>query len=115
MSTLPVEAVTAMAPSWSSAPSGAVDLQHMTRAAMGDPQSAGVSGGAFDALVQQIQSLSTQMSSSAPQLAAMATGQSDGVETVLLNMERTRVQFDVLMSVRNRLLEAYQDMMRMQV
>jgi flagellar hook-basal body complex protein FliE len=74
-----------------------------------------VGGGAFDALVQQIQSLSNQMSSSAPQVAALALRQSDGLETVLLNLERSRVQFDVLMSVRNRLLEAYQDLMRMQV
>src|SRR5258706_9965768 len=104
MSALPLEAVSALAaPASAGVHSGATGLQRLASTNTADPASGGVSGGAFDALVQQIQSLSSDMNSSAPHVAALALGQSDGVETVLLNLERTRVQFDVLMSVRNRL------------
>jgi flagellar hook-basal body complex protein FliE len=70
---------------------------------------------AFDALVAHLQELNTSMSASAPATNALALGNTDQMESVLLEMERVRVQFDFMMSVRNRLLEGYQELMRMQV
>ena len=86
------------------------------RAAMpGSVEGKGVLDGVFDAMVTQMQSLNTTLNAAAPQLSALAVGQTEGLETVMLNMERTRLQFDALVSVRNRVLEAYQELMRMQV
>jgi flagellar hook-basal body complex protein FliE len=69
----------------------------------------------FDALVTHLQELNTSMSASAPAANALALGNTEQLESVLLEMERVRVQFDFMMSVRNRLLEGYQELMRMQV
>jgi flagellar hook-basal body complex protein FliE len=45
----------------------------------------------------------------------LALGQSDNLHQVLIGSERTRLQFELAMSMRNRVLEAYQEIMRMQV
>jgi flagellar hook-basal body complex protein FliE len=83
--------------------------------AMNGTATGGMADGVFDALVEHIQSLNDAMSQAAPAAQALALGHTDQMETVLLGLERVRVQFDFMMSVRNRLLESYQEMLRMQV
>lgn len=70
---------------------------------------------AFDSLVSGLQDLNASMMANQRAVADLALGNTEGLEAVMLNLERTRLQFDVLMSVRNRVLEAYQEIMRMQV
>ena len=48
-------------------------------------------------------------------LQAMATGETQNLHEVMIRMEESRVSFQLLMQVRGRLLEAYQDVMKMQV
>lgn len=107
--------IPAIAPLAGSLP-GAATLSPSTGVSqvLGHAQSAGI-GEAFESLVQQLQSVNASLTASVPAANALALGHTDQLETVLLNMERTRVQFDFLMSVRNRLLESYQELMRMQV
>lgn len=48
-------------------------------------------------------------------LSRMASGEGGNLHRVMLEMEAVRMQFELLMQVRNRLLDAYQEVMRMQV
>lgn len=45
----------------------------------------------------------------------LAAGDTSNLHQVLMGIERARLQFQLLTQVRNRLLEAYQDILRMQV
>jgi flagellar hook-basal body complex protein FliE len=48
-------------------------------------------------------------------LQRLATGDTQNLHHVMIQMEEARLSFQLLMQVRNRLLEAYQDVMKMQV
>lgn len=45
----------------------------------------------------------------------LAAGDVDNLHQVMLKMEQSRLSFQLMLQVRNRLLESYQEMMRMQV
>lgn len=46
---------------------------------------------------------------------SLALGNPVNLHQVMINLEESRLSFQLMMQVRNRLLEAYQDVMRMQV
>ena len=48
-------------------------------------------------------------------LQALATGEVQNLHEVMIRLEESRIAFQLLMQVRGRLLEAYQDVMKMQV
>jgi flagellar hook-basal body complex protein FliE len=48
-------------------------------------------------------------------LQQLAAGKSDDLHHVMLSLEEARLSFQLLVQVRNKVLEAYQDVMRMQV
>ncbi|GGY28827.1 flagellar hook-basal body complex protein FliE [Paludibacterium paludis] len=48
-------------------------------------------------------------------LADVATGRVGNLHQVMLSLEQSRLRFELFLQVRNRVLEAYQDIMRMQV
>ena len=45
----------------------------------------------------------------------LALGEADNLHQVMLALDDARLTFNLLVQVRNKLLEAYQDVMRMQV
>lgn len=45
----------------------------------------------------------------------LAAGDTSNLHQVMIDIEQARLQFQLLMSVRSRVLEAYQDILRMQV
>lgn len=45
----------------------------------------------------------------------LAVGDPVNLHQVMVNLERAKLRFDLVLQVRNKLLEAYQDVMRMQV
>ena len=45
----------------------------------------------------------------------LAAGDTSNLHQVMLGIEEARLQFQLLLQVRNRVLEAYQDILRMQV
>jgi flagellar hook-basal body complex protein FliE len=75
-----------------------------------------VGGADFGKLVsdglQGVQSDWTQAQSS---MRALAEGQPVNLHQVMMKMEESRLSFQLFLQVRNRLLESYQDVMRMQV
>ena len=69
----------------------------------------------YRSLVDKLQSLSTEMAGNREVVADMALGDVDNLHRIIIGMERTRLDFEIVMSIRNRALEAYQELMRMQV
>jgi flagellar hook-basal body complex protein FliE len=75
-----------------------------------------VQGGGFgDMLADGLSDLNRTLLSSQADMQALAAGEVGSLHQVMINMEETRLQFQLMMQVRNRLLEAYQDVMKMQV
>ena len=60
----------------------------------------------------EVNELQTQADSS---INALATGQSDDVHATMIAMQKADVSFRLLMAVRNKLLDAYDEVMRMQI
>jgi flagellar hook-basal body complex protein FliE len=76
----------------------------------------GVSGqGVFDQLVSSLGEIDTGIEKSGRAATELALGQADNLHQMVISGERTRLQFELAMSMRNRVLEAYQEIMRMQV
>ena len=48
-------------------------------------------------------------------LQRLATGDVQNVHQVMIQLEESRLSFQLMMQVRGRLLEAYQDIMKMQI
>lgn len=48
-------------------------------------------------------------------IQGLATGQNNGLHEVMLAVEKASVSFQLLTQVRNKAVEAYQEIMRMQV
>lgn len=63
-------------------------------------------------LVQQVNSLQQDASRS---IEGLATGETEHLHDVTARMEEAGIAFDLMMQVRNKLLDAYQQIMRMQV
>lgn len=66
-------------------------------------------------MAQGLGKVNDQLLVSQADLQALATGETQNLHEVMIRMEETRVNFQLLMQVRGRLLEAYQDVMKMQV
>jgi flagellar hook-basal body complex protein FliE len=72
--------------------------------------------GQFGHLVAQgLERVNEQLLGTQVDLQRMALGQADSVHQVMVRMEEARLSFQLMMQVRNRVLEAYQDVMRMQL
>lgn len=72
-------------------------------------------GGAFEQLLDQVSSLNTQLISSEQSVQQLAQGDAENLHQVVLGLEQTRLAFDLMLQVRNKILDAYQEVMRMQV
>lgn len=76
---------------------------------------AGTADSGFSAVLDGIQDLNRQMHANEQTMQQLALGETDNLHQVMMNLERTRLTFDLLLQVRNKTLEAYQELMRMQV
>jgi len=72
--------------------------------------------GSFGAMVTQgLQQVNEQLLATQGDLQALAVGDVQNLHQVMVRMEESRIAFQLMMQVRNRLLEAYQDVMKMQI
>ena len=62
-----------------------------------------------------LQQVSTQLQTSQADLQSLATGNVENLHQVMLRLEESRMSFQLMLQVRIRLLESYQELMRMQV
>lgn len=92
---------------------GAVGAQ-LAAPAASSPESAAKSG-LFDAVLEGIANVNRDMQVTQKAVEGMALGQTDNLHQVMIGLEQTRLSFELLLQVRNRVLEAYQEIMRMQV
>ncbi|MGD8911364.1 MAG: flagellar hook-basal body complex protein FliE [Candidatus Thiodiazotropha sp.] len=63
----------------------------------------------------QLSELNEQIKTSEVELRRLATGETNNIHHVMLSLEKTKLSFQLMMQVRNKALEAYQSVMRMQV
>lgn len=74
------------------------------------------SGGGFAGLVTQgLQEVNQQLMTSQSDLQQLAVGNTQNLHRLMIGLEETRMSFQLMLQVRNRLLESYQEVMRMQV
>ena len=72
--------------------------------------------GAFGAMVSQgLSQVNEKLLASQTDLQSLATGNAENVHQVMIRLEESRLSFQLMMQVRGRLLEAYQDIMKMQI
>lgn len=78
-------------------------------------QSADAVGG-FSSLVSEgLKQVNEQLLASEANLQKLASGDVENLHQVMIQLEEARLSFQLLLQVRTRLLEAYQDVMKMQV
>lgn len=70
---------------------------------------------AFDTVLDSLDRLNTQMQANDRSVQVLALGGTDNLHQVMISLERTRLAFELALQVRNKALEAYQELMRMQV
>jgi flagellar hook-basal body complex protein FliE len=71
--------------------------------------------GFSDQLVSFLREANTEMASSEEIAASFAAGQQNNIHETLLAAERANIAFRLVGSIRNRMLEAYSEVMRMNV
>jgi flagellar hook-basal body complex protein FliE len=64
---------------------------------------------------RELDAVNSQLISSEKQVQQLAVGQNDNLHQVMLSLEKAKLEFELVIQIRNRLLEGYQDIMRMQV
>lgn len=63
----------------------------------------------------QVSELNTQMASAEKGVQQLAAGDAASLHDVMIRMEEAKLAFHLAVQVRSRLLDAYQEVMRMQV
>jgi len=66
-------------------------------------------------LAKEIGSVNDKITGSDQLLQKLATGQVDNLHQVMIALDEAKMSFQMLVQVRNKLLEAYQDVIRMSV
>lgn len=83
-----------------------------------EPQMPGVAAspaGFGDWFASELQAVNTHLLRSDQEVQQLALGQAGNLHEVMIHMEEAKLSFQLLAQVRNRMLEAYQEVMRMQV
>ena len=73
------------------------------------------SAGFMDTVQQFLNQVNTEYQSTDVAISDILTGKSDNVHSVVLAAARSDLSFRMLMEMRNRLMESYQEIMRMQL
>jgi flagellar hook-basal body complex protein FliE len=82
---------------------------------MGGPTEARASGDFGKWLAEEMRNANLQILDAERQVRELSAGNSDNLHQVMISLEEARLSFQLMLQVRNRLLEAYQEVTRMQV
>jgi len=82
---------------------------------IGATDAAGAGGSFVDSLGQAMQSLNGQLNTADASMADFASGGSADIQTVMLDMQEASIGLKVGIAVRDKLLEAYSEIMRLQI
>jgi flagellar hook-basal body complex protein FliE len=84
--------------------------------ATNDAASAPADGGGFGkALAGQIEKLAASQNEAAEATQQLATGQADDVTSVVMSVEKASLELQLATQIRNKGVEAYQEIFRMSV
>lgn len=98
------------------APLPGVDSAAAVGAAGPTAASPGVAAPGFSQLVMQgLDRVNEALLDGQSEMQRLAAGKVENLHQVMLKLEESRLSFQLMVQVRNRLLESYQDVMRMQV
>jgi flagellar hook-basal body complex protein FliE len=80
------------------------------------PAAASAGGASFGSMVADgLASIDQQLKTSQVDLQQLARGEARDLHDIMIRLEESRISFQLLLQVRNRVLEAYQDVMKMQI
>jgi len=68
-----------------------------------------------DWFAAELQDLNQQILTSEANLEKLATGEMTNLHEVMMSLEKAKLSFELTLQVRNKLLEGYQEIMRMQI
>jgi len=66
-------------------------------------------------LLSHLDGVNTQLINTDKAVQQLANGETENLHQVMISLEQTRLAFDLLLQVRNKVLDAYQEVMKMQV
>jgi len=69
----------------------------------------------FEKLLSHLDGVNTQLINTDKAVQQLANGETENLHQVMISLEQTRLAFDLLLQVRNKVLDAYQEVMKMQV
>ncbi|HET6170996.1 MAG TPA: flagellar hook-basal body complex protein FliE [Gaiellales bacterium] len=79
------------------------------------PASDSASGGFGKALAGALDELTTTQSQATDQAQQLATGQAKDISSVVMSVEKASLELQLAVQLRNKGVEAYQELFRMQV
>lgn len=65
--------------------------------------------------VSQLSQVNDKLVNTDTEVQQLATGQASNLHEVMIHLEEAKLSFQLMLQVRNRMLEAYQDVMRTQI
>jgi flagellar hook-basal body complex protein FliE len=78
-------------------------------------QAPAAAGGFGEFFSQGLAQVNESLIASQTDLQRLATGDVQNLHQIMIRLEESRLSFQLMMQVRNRLLESYQDVMKMQI
>ncbi len=91
--------------------SGSDDPRSLPRPRMG----AGHGAGFTETLKEAIESVDGAQKEAGEQMTAFISGEQENVHEVMIAMNQAQLSFQLMTEVRNKMLDTYQELMRMQV
>jgi flagellar hook-basal body complex protein FliE len=76
---------------------------------------ASTSGGFSDVLGQMVQEVNGKQAAAGDAVQGLLSGDKVSLHQAMISMEEASVSFQLMVEVRNKLLESYQEIMRMQI
>ena len=87
----------------------------LPRAGVAGPAAGAAGAGFAQRIGEGLQELNQQLLASQVDLQRLAAGEVPNLHEVMVRLEESRIGLQLMLQIRNRALEAYQDVMRMQL
>jgi len=94
---------------------GISGIERAVNGAAASPSGGGRSGSGFlDALGEAVQKVNDLQMASRKEVQQLVTGETEDLHRTMLAVQRAELAFDLMMEVRNKVVQAYQEVMRTQ-